>query len=147
MLQQVKAPVWTTVIAKWLMLEQGYLSANLQTKQKLRLMKRPEAITWWNGRVRKLPSLDDFGHCWWDWWLEINLEWRIKGANGRLLMEGSGSWDDMIVPGPNGLLSPLACLVWWYLSGVNMELNADWLAAVAEVDWVLQKLLFRDRIA
>ncbi|KAJ7595930.1 hypothetical protein C8J56DRAFT_741546, partial [Mycena floridula] len=104
------------------------------------------AVSWWVSKKRvlklppNLPKTNEFANIWWAWWSSLNPEWRTRSNNGHMMSEGSGSWEMLLVPGPNGMLNVLACLCWWHLSGKDMSTDSDWLSAIKDVTWALDGL-------
>ncbi|KAJ6479775.1 hypothetical protein C8R45DRAFT_832683, partial [Mycena sanguinolenta] len=101
----------------------------------------PHQVAEWVKTARKgTPKvpLDTFPAEWWKWWTGINPQWRL--VDGELRREGEGSWDALRTPGLNGLLNVVVCLKWWRVALKESE-SADWLRAVEDVTWVLQKMV------
>ena len=61
-------------------------------------------------------------------------------------MNGEGGWASLDKHGQNVFLTVLSCLVWWgvALNGRQGE-RVAWMAAVADVHWVLSNLLSTTR--
>jgi hypothetical protein len=62
---------------------------------------------------------------------------------GRWVASGRGAWDNFLKPGPNGMLSILTCLKWWFDKEVllGIEVTDGWVEAIADLIWVLQGLI------
>jgi hypothetical protein len=79
---------------------------------------------------------------WWNWWSALAPAWREKDGVGRpKIGEENGEWGDLIHPGANGLLMVLLPLVWWREGEPGNAAGEDWLSAVRDVSWVLERLL------
>jgi hypothetical protein len=75
---------------------------------------------------------------WWGWWKAINPKWCLRDRE-LLAGEENGMWDSLRCPGQNGFLNVIVCLKWWHSS---METPSDgWTRAVADVTWVLEKMI------
>jgi hypothetical protein len=101
--------------------------------------KRPKAVGDWVSRARVfMPEIkrEVFGHQFWEWWADINPEWR---TNQRPMIQEDGkSWASLEFRGQNGFLNVMACLKWWRDA---METpSPDWEEAVDDVTWVLGKM-------
>ncbi|TDL14269.1 hypothetical protein BD410DRAFT_734350, partial [Rickenella mellea] len=134
--------VWMRVLHGYVSLEEEYEFNSPLTG--FTTEKRPDAIRWWIDRGRKpTPSIDDVSALasqWWAWWTVLQPVWRSKSDDGRPLIEGEGSWEDLKKPGRNGFLGVLMALAWWK-SGLRGADSSDWNAAVADVEWALTGLL------
>ncbi|KAJ7030750.1 hypothetical protein C8F04DRAFT_906787, partial [Mycena alexandri] len=128
---------WEGLVDAWWALE---ASTKFVSKTKSHpTTSRPREVGLWVKSARKgTPQVipESFGEGWWVWWRGINPKWRV--SNGELLREGDGSWDVLRCPGQNGFLNVVVCLRWWRLAAGTEP--RDWIRAVEDVKWVLQKM-------
>ncbi|KAI0716930.1 hypothetical protein C8Q76DRAFT_616890, partial [Earliella scabrosa] len=130
-------------LALWTELERMY---RWQTPTKsLGAKNRPEAIGRWLrvdrrvlAKTPNMPNEAEYADMWWSWWGGLQPGWRIRGPSGRPCTGGEGPWDELSVPGKNGMLIVLLSLLWWH--GIMSETRGDWEAAVRDVVWVLQQM-------
>lgn len=109
--------------------------------------RRPAAVPHWVQRGRpveperypSITSVSAFASQWWDWWLELNPDRRDRVVTGRLTPGGRISVESVKKPGKNGLLSLLACLMWWR-DAIGTDDTTDWESAVRDVYWVILEL-------
>ncbi|KAJ7631950.1 hypothetical protein DFH06DRAFT_1004635 [Mycena polygramma] len=140
-------PDWDLAVRTWTLLEAAYgfqsSAATLPATPGL----RPSEVAQWikHGRSITRPTEvedhDMLVEKWWEWWSDVNPDWREKDGQGRpVIGEQSGDWGTLVHPGANGILTALLLLVWWREgeTGAPTEL---WLAAVRDVGWVLTGLL------
>ncbi|KAK7055631.1 hypothetical protein R3P38DRAFT_3170305 [Favolaschia claudopus] len=141
--------LWKKVVEAWWKREE---KANFKgPSQGAAAKERPSEIKGWIARARvggpqpPIKNVFNFTATWWVWWMRLNPTWREKVCDGRrLAKEGEGDWKVLASQtGPNGLLNALICLRWWRdVLGSNDEREIkEWLEAVEEVDWVLNKML------
>jgi hypothetical protein len=100
---------------------------------------RPVQVGAWVQRARTgTPEIKDvalFAKEWATWWRDINPVWRKV----TLPMEKKdGPWAFMDLPGPNGFLNVLVCLLWWR-QRLEQE-SQEWRDAVDDVTWVLRQM-------
>lgn len=90
-----------------------------------------------------IDDLDKFVASYRLWFNALNPSWRARDDAGRWMASGDGPWVDLKKPGPNGLLSLLACLKWWIdkEESLGMEVPVAWVEAVADLIWVMQELI------
>ncbi|KAJ7234323.1 hypothetical protein B0H12DRAFT_1028108 [Mycena haematopus] len=107
---------------------------------------RPVEIKGWVARARiggpspAIRNAKDFGARFWKWWVSINPDWRVRAGGERLVQKGDGDWTALVSQtGPNGLLNAMICLRWW--RDELTEESKEWKEAVADVRWVLEKLV------
>lgn len=106
-------------------------------------------VNYWVSRARPvrdymppMKDFDDFVVAYRQWFDALNPSWRFKNNAGRWIASGNGDWDSFKKPGPNGLLSVLACLKWWIDEEQRLEKVSDsWVEAVADLVWVLLGLV------
>lgn len=107
-------------------------------------------VNYWISRARPIDdftapitNLDEFVASYRSWFDALNPSWRTKNNVGRWVASGSGAWDNFSKPGPNGMLSILACLKWWFDKEVllGIEVTDGWVEAVADLIWVLRGLI------
>lgn len=109
--------------------------------------RRPGSVPYWVQRGRpveperypNIGSLSAFATQWWAWWVELNPDRRDMVVGGRLTPGGRVSFDSVKKPGKNGLLSVLACLMWWR-DTVGSGDVMDWENAVRDVYWVMLEI-------
>ncbi|KIK53126.1 hypothetical protein GYMLUDRAFT_142541, partial [Collybiopsis luxurians FD-317 M1] len=107
-------------VESWFALEGALGFPGKDQGQDLSTLSRPPAVGMWIkcARSPKCPketnTIEDFSNSVIKWWDALNPAWRICTAEGVLMQEGSGDWDKLDASGRNGLLSVLACLLWWY---------------------------------
>ena len=70
------------------------------------------------------------------WWDKLNPSWRTR-RDGQLVIEGSGDWATMAVPGTNGFVNVIAGLV---ALRKTVELQV-WTDYVRDVQWVVHEVL------
>ncbi|KAJ7312914.1 hypothetical protein DFH08DRAFT_717092, partial [Mycena albidolilacea] len=139
---------WKEAVANWTALEETYglksSSANLPSPGKV----RPEEVHQWLKNARSttkkviVKSHEMLVKDWWNWWSALAPAWREKDGVGRpKIGEENGEWGDLIHPGANGLLMVLLPLVWWREGEPGNAAGEDWLSAVRDVSWVLERLL------
>ncbi|KAJ7800792.1 hypothetical protein B0H14DRAFT_2615899 [Mycena olivaceomarginata] len=81
---------------------------------------------------------------WWGWWEDQQPKERVRLENGDLSRPETPDWSTLArMYGNNGILQIMGSLVWWgkvaqTLGGEDTE---EWLAAVRDVTWVLERLL------
>jgi hypothetical protein len=72
--------------------------------------------------------------------MDLQPPGRPCDQSGTLLKTTDIDWSPLSKPGGSGMYLVLVCLVWWrQMSGIATTTN-DWLAAVADVTWVLGQL-------
>ncbi|KAK6996614.1 hypothetical protein R3P38DRAFT_3221658 [Favolaschia claudopus] len=132
---------WAALLAVWWVREArvGFVGTTKGHPAK----KRPKEVGDWVGRARnhvpKIVNPDAFGKTWWEWWIDINPEWR--GTDRRLKRGGEdeeGRWDCLDLYGQNGFLNVLITLKWW--RDALEEISPDWEEAVDDVTWVLSAM-------
>lgn len=110
---------------------------------------RPSVLGPWIKNARRcddksqpvIKNFVSFRDLYWVWWIAANPSWRKKDARGCLEIGGDGSWDIMMKPGANGLLSAFALLYWWR-SSLTVDANFDdWKVAFGDLSWVVECLL------
>ncbi|KAF8905829.1 hypothetical protein CPB84DRAFT_568052 [Gymnopilus junonius] len=85
------------------------------------------------------------------WWVSLQPEWRVLNADKSELVkemnekDDSGSFDELRLPGKNGVVSVLAALYYWGLAvkGKNPKSKArqKWLEAVEDCHWIFEQLV------
>ncbi|KAJ7790076.1 hypothetical protein B0H14DRAFT_2396758 [Mycena olivaceomarginata] len=122
---------------------------------------RPHQVSGWLSRGRKWGSPPTLGGLlgkrrykgqreelwmahWWGWWEDQQPKERACLENGDLSRPETADWSTLArMYGNNGILQIMGSLVWWgkvaqTLGGEDTE---EWLAAVHDVTWVLERLL------
>lgn len=129
---------WKTLIQAWLSFEHSrkYAATTLPAAN------RPSAVGDWINRARPYtyrPAINvkTFESSFKTWWISFQPEWRHANGNGQLAKSGDGSWNGMEYTGVNGLLSVLAALFFWGMSGTSKQ----WCAAVDDVVYALQSMI------
>lgn len=112
---------------------------------------RPEAVGWWIARARSgmppLPDLGKYSTDFWAWWIALQPTWRVITApldtpTPLPSQEIAGSWHELDKPGQNGFLSVIGALNWWGKACQDQCVDdVSWLAAVADVQWVMERLI------
>ncbi|KAL1711358.1 hypothetical protein EV715DRAFT_298213 [Schizophyllum commune] len=117
--------------------------------------KRPSEIGEWIKRARKpdyAPThpesqpredfVDDWRSAMWAWWSAVNPKSRPRDKSGRVGERCEPvDWADLRCHGPNGLLSVLKGLKWWFDMECEPEGGAEWRAIVGDVQYALDGLL------
>lgn len=76
-------------------------------------------------------------------------EWRKTDytSRGKLWQAPGSSFDELIIPGANGIISVIGCLCWWKtaLDESGLDDDADgavpkWADALTNVSWVVVEL-------
>jgi predicted phosphohydrolase len=83
----------------------------------------------------EIKDIEVFAKEWSRWWEDINPEWRKVSSP---MEKKDGAWAAMDVPGPNGFLNVLVCLLWWRQR--LEEESQGWRDAMEDVTWVLKKM-------
>ncbi|KAJ7238552.1 hypothetical protein B0H12DRAFT_1025641, partial [Mycena haematopus] len=150
---------WAKCVAKFFDFERewGFVdgSSHMETKY------RPHQVGGWIARGRKWnlpPSLGEelgtraMDGCWvakwWGWWESLQPAERTK-EDGNLSYPDDADWEKVAAMyGKNGLLQVMATLCWWgeaaehLLSrGKEPDARKEWVVAVTDMTWVLEKLL------
>ncbi|KAG2749166.1 hypothetical protein P692DRAFT_20818540 [Suillus brevipes Sb2] len=112
---------------------------------------RPKAVGWWIARARSgippLPDLGKYSTDFWAWWIALQPTWRVITApldtpTPLPSREIAGSWHELDKPGQNGFLSVIGALNWWGKACQDQCVDdISWLAAVADVQWVMEQLI------
>ena len=110
-------------------------------------------MAYWVGRGRKsaplIKDLTSFEAGWWNWWKGLQPIWQsvveVEGpltATHREVTDGEGGWAGIDRHGQNMFLTVLSCLVWWGTALNSCQGESElWMAAVADVHWVLTNLV------
>lgn len=139
MLDELQA-TWARVIRNWILLEesQGY-----QTPQKgFPVPGRPREISTWiqNARSGNSNIASDrhngFSREFLGWWNRVNPTWRTR-QNDRLVIGGTGDWNELLRPGKCGFLLILECLRALYTTATVEEFTY----ALTDVDWAMTQVL------
>ena len=70
------------------------------------------------------------------WWEGINPEWRER-HDGQMVLNGTGDWGCLMVPGINGFLSVLIGLVGYH----DVATHEKWVQIATDVSWALSQIL------
>ncbi|THU93277.1 hypothetical protein K435DRAFT_670543 [Dendrothele bispora CBS 962.96] len=154
----VSNPTWVGALKEWVDVERKFQFENPKgTKAFFPSLGRPALVQWWsqNGKVVKASPPKDmvdaqtFGKQWWDWWSVINPEWRRRDGAGRVISDGYEGekeekgkelWESFKKPGECGMLTVLLCLFYWYQQAKTEEERAEWMIALKDVAWVLERV-------
>ena len=100
--------------------------------------------------VNKVPVIEDveeYARRWWEWWGNLQPDWRQRDTAGRPLARGKGDWTALRKPGRNGIRIVLLSLAWWGLivadtrrDSYSAVAHEDWSTASKDVAWVVSKL-------
>ncbi|KAJ7436529.1 hypothetical protein B0H11DRAFT_1754797 [Mycena galericulata] len=141
--RQDVGPQYKRLLEVYLAVEKGY---DYASSGKLSPKWRPGQVTEWirdgRGRTKSvlaIANVDVFEKQWWEWWGNMQPEWRLRDAKGRPVIseEYGEDWGGLVAPGQNGLLSVVAALYWWACA----EKSDGWEAAVADTIWVMRGLI------
>lgn len=140
---------WGLLVNAWFEFERRAEFPEVNQGKGLPARGRPKAVGVWvkEGRLHLNPvetaDADEFGTELIEWWKSLNPSWRESNEDGEFIQEGSGEWDDLLVKGRNGLLTILACLLWWYdlEEGFGDDTRDAWDAMVADVLFVIDSLI------
>jgi len=143
-------PSFKDVLHSFIALEaaHGYQNPN----RGIAVSGRPDILTKWIacGRWRAkdpvISNPDVFGKKWWEWWTSLQPPWRkIRSKRPDTMSTYGDSWDTLLYPGQNGVLSIVATLYWWGIAvngdGVPGPAYDSWSVAVADVKWILEGML------
>ncbi|KAK7028486.1 hypothetical protein R3P38DRAFT_3190082 [Favolaschia claudopus] len=100
------------------------------------------------GRGPTLADTVKFEKEWWGWWGKLQPEWRVRDEQreGRWARDerpatGPDTWTSLRFPGPNGILSLVACLFWWGKKLKSDERVGGWSEAVEDLSWMVWGML------
>ncbi|KAL1689037.1 hypothetical protein GGG16DRAFT_58633 [Schizophyllum commune] len=144
---------WIRLTSAWWALEQD--NEYKEGKRVPTAKKRPPEIGEWIKRARepdfaptcpKNKPHEDFTDDWrgamWGWWSAINPASRPRDKAGRLGdRQGQVDWTPLDCRGPNGHLSVLKGLKWWFDMEGESEGSDAWLDIVDDVQFALDGLL------
>ena len=109
---------WFKMVVAWKAFEE---KAQYQESGYLNSTGRPKCVGLWIGRHRSitwhpiLPKLSAFEKEFRNWWISLQLDWRVS-ENGDLMSEElEGDWGALRKPGVNGILGALVCPFYWGL--------------------------------
>ena len=89
---------------------------------------------------KNLGSEEEYSEAWAQWWAGLQPDWRPRDEDGSIRSgEGEGPWDDLVVPGSNGMFIVLLSLSWWKHIATEKTL-LSWNNAVQDVNWVLHQM-------
>jgi hypothetical protein len=146
---------WTVCIQKFYDFEAawGFIDEGAQMGRDV----HPPQVNGWLSRGRKwtLPptlvvdlstreTAELWTGLWWNWWKSLQPRERSIENNGELSRPELADWSEMAeLHGKNGLLQVMAMLVWWGEVAQKRDsgVQAEWLAAVNNVTWVLERVL------
>lgn len=111
---------------------------------------RPEQVGWWIGRGRKFerrPDIEDleaYGEDVRKWWRYIQPLWRIEESEGDWPLARHAppleDWMSVAKGGPNGLLTFMMALGWWFEKLENEKEVAELASVIEDMRWVLHEL-------
>jgi hypothetical protein len=137
------------VVQAWLELEEryGFVLGSSALKSQYRPVEVKDWIGDGRGRnmaVRPISDIGIFEEGWWKWWTGLQPTWRgiWKGRAGTPPPE-DGSWEKLVMPGQNRMLSVVATLYWWGYAEKErglVETSAGWEEAAKDVLSVLREL-------
>ncbi|KAE9407660.1 hypothetical protein BT96DRAFT_809281 [Gymnopus androsaceus JB14] len=145
-------PLWVQAVDAWYSFEKSRgFPAKGKGRDLIATDERPSAVTAWvrNGRKKDPLEMEDGAvhrKSLLDWWDALQPEWhkqgeKYDGANGH-------DWGSLKADGQNGLLSVLACMLWWRKveKGTKRD-SVDWVKLVSDVTVVLQELAAAEEAA
>lgn len=138
-------PLWVEAVNTWYELEKlrGF-PAKGKGNDLTASDKRPSAVAAWvrNGHKKDPVEMEDgVAHqkSLLDWWAALQPDWRKKGE--KYDRKAGNDWGFLNADGRNGLLSVLACMLWWRKveKGTRKD-SVDWVELLSDVTLVLQEL-------
>ncbi|KAK7434804.1 hypothetical protein VKT23_019991 [Stygiomarasmius scandens] len=136
----VKASVWPKAVTLWAKLQEIYDWEN--PLKCMDIQQRPACIAKWQKAHRLDPPHPEsqntavFSKQLIDWWKSIN-----PASRRSLIKEGEHDLSCLHAPGQNGLYLVLLGLRWWYINVGIDEGTEEWRKIVADIVWVMDKLL------
>lgn len=118
-----------------------------QAAGRLAMKSRPQEVIEWGRRQRNTPApviadVLKFQENWTTWWGGCQPKWRATKSwpfpHGD--MEG-GDWARLNVTGPHGLFAVVISTSWWATSPGLGPHRAAYDAAIADLHWVIKRLL------
>lgn len=145
-------PDWKALVNAWFQWEERSEFLDVNQGRGLPVKRRPKLVGVWvnGGRLHTNPvgadDADEFGTDLIEWWKILNPSWRETNEDGEFIQEGAGDWDQLVVRGRNGLLSVLACMLWWYdlEEGFDQDTEDAWNAMVADVAFVIDSMFVEE---
>lgn len=135
---------WTNAINTWVLFECKEID---QAAMVLGSLHRPAAVRDWIQRACSaayrptIGSADSYATSYQLWWASLQPKWRLSASGEIAYEKAEGDWDVIRKPGKNGLLSVAAALFFWGLSVKDTDKAKGWETSVADLLFVLTKLL------
>ncbi|KAL0945683.1 hypothetical protein HGRIS_014834 [Hohenbuehelia grisea] len=136
-------PRWKTLIGVWKVVEgnNGFQAEGPM----LPAAHHPSQVNTWIKSARPfhrlfpVPDPIQFSSTWWLWWTAINPDWRVRDGD-RLVVGGTGAWEDSLPLGQNGVLSVIVALWYWRKATPTASPAVQsWCDAVDDVAWALRQ--------
>ncbi|KAG5716552.1 hypothetical protein E4T56_gene16353 [Termitomyces sp. T112] len=120
---------------------------------------RPSEVSRWikRGRGRGggqviVVDIEEFSKAWWKWWTDMQPKWREHDAHDKPkqvmpVRAEDEDWTCLQKPGANGMINVVAGLHGWgvaikkQIPSESGRRKADWLYAVEDCRWVMERLL------
>ncbi|KAJ7152153.1 hypothetical protein C8R43DRAFT_1127235 [Mycena crocata] len=153
MMKVALGPHFEGLLSAWTRVE--YASRFEHSPSNLANKKRPTQVSEWiknlrgkRGDEEKTRVMDpaQYEQQWKVWWATLQPKWRVRGADGEWVAEGTygpdgKEWGPLYRWGVNGTLSILASLYFWGCAVVDDNaLRVPWDAAVNDVVWMMEGL-------
>ncbi|KAJ7050234.1 hypothetical protein C8F01DRAFT_1001054 [Mycena amicta] len=139
---------YNALVMAWIALERGYSWGTVSLF--IPASGRPKQVGSWirsrrkAGKATKIPNVSLYAKEWWSWWGKSQPSWRkVKDGRPARTKADGRSWEGLVVPGLNGMISVVASLYWWgcVLAEKNQGMSQDWKDAVEDVIWVVNGLV------
>jgi hypothetical protein len=149
-LQMLKFP-GVTFGEKWIDLVQVWSEferkENFEHKENLGAKNRPDCVGQWKKRARSstwrpdISSVSDLDREFRVWWVSLQPKWRV--LDGAIVSEDvDGDWDDLRLPGPNGIVCVLVGLLYWgRIAQKNDKDRKEWEEQVEDALFALRQLV------
>lgn len=139
-------PLWVQAVDAWYNFEKSRgFPAKSKGKDLIVTEERPSAIATWvrNGRKKDPVEIEDGAahrKSLLKWWDTLQPDWRKQGE--KYDKGDEHDWGSLDADGRNGLLSVLACMLWWRKieKGTKKD-SPDWVKLVSDVTLVLGELV------
>ena len=88
-------------------------------------------------------QIDDFSTDWWQWWKNLQPEWRGDGPDFSHDIPEDVSWAEICKGGPNSFFIILLSIVWWGVAVQDQSsgIQGNWYDAYEDVSWVLNGMI------